>query len=256
MTEKDNQDGKDSQINIKYFEEPAFLTAFITASLYFVGYGYYTAYFSRFSVPLKFINIGIIDYMTLGFLPVVLLSIFIVIFFGVWSHVPKNFFEAFLGNLLPIILILITCGEAILINDDIYMKYFFLGVALILVLFLIYISCQKESMAYFVHESGFILKIGLMLIIIGGLFSLSAFLGDHNANNFIHGKDDRLEIQLSLKDKMNTQLHDKTFILIMLQDNKYYISEINKNVSEYPILYIIPTDEVEMATVHTRIKNT
>ncbi len=84
----------------------------------------------------------------------------------------------------------------------------------------------------------------------------AAFLGDMEARDLIKGKVDRQEIQVVLKDKMNTQLQDKTFIFVMLQDNKYYILDKNETALQYPKLYIVPIDEVEMATVDTVTSST
>lgn len=239
----------DSPHILNYFAEPASIIAFITACLYFVGFGYYSSYLSRFSIPMRFINIDTIEYVRVGFSPIIFLGVFIAMFFMTWSNAPKNRLEAFSGNLLMFIFLFIY------IVTDPNRKFIDNVILLVLILFLIFLSYHKYSMAYFFYKKGFAFKIGLIFIILLGLFNISVFWGDITANELIHGQRDRLEIQLFLKDKMNIELQNKNFILVMLHDNKYYISEINETASEYPKLYIIPTDEVEMAEVYTVIKH-
>lgn len=265
MIDKDNKinaDGSHNTINyhvedrsssnmIHYIAEPALFITLITSCLYFVGNLYYLSFFSRLSIQTRFINIRTADYMTVAFLPIVLLGIFIAISYSVGSHVPKNRLEAFLGNLV----FMVTMGFNILlmrklINNNLFISIFTFLI-LLWILVIIYLSYKKWSFSHSYHSGNFYLKFCIIFIILSGILNLAMFLGDTQATNLIQGNVDRLEIQLFLKDKMNTQLQDKTFIFIMLQDNKYYIIDKNQTSSKYSKLYIIPTDEVEMATVYT-----
>ena len=77
MSNKQNESGLK---NKKYLEkltnnffESAFFIATITSSLYFFGYTYYNSFFSRLSIPLKFLNISAADYIITGLQPILLL---------------------------------------------------------------------------------------------------------------------------------------------------------------------------------------
>jgi hypothetical protein len=74
------------------------------------------------------------------------------------------------------------------------------------------------------------------------------------ADNLIQGKGGHLDIQLFMKDKTDTQFQNKTFTFVMQLENRYYVLEKNETVPAHPKLYIIPIDQVAMATVH-RVSN-
>lgn len=93
-----------------YLSKSAVFIAIVTASLYFIGYGFYKQFFERLTVPDRFLNIQMIDFMTASLGPILLMVAFFMIVGVIWTHAPRNRKEAFIGNLLifiPFAIILI-----------------------------------------------------------------------------------------------------------------------------------------------------
>ncbi|MCZ7403175.1 MAG: hypothetical protein O8C61_13210 [Candidatus Methanoperedens sp.] len=238
----------------KYLGESAIFLAIVTACLYISGYSFYASYFYRLSVPLKFLNLQIIDYMSVSFLPISFLIILLLIFFGLWSHEPKNRLEALGGNLFLFVAAILTIYEGkSIINDE---TFLFIYIILIIVCILIFVimSYMKISFAYNLFKSPLSFKLSFLIFCLSLLIILSSILGDSAAENLIQVKGDQLEIQFFLKDNTDTQFQNKTFKFVMQLEDRYYVLEKNDTVHDYPKLYIIPTDQVAMATVH-RVNN-
>jgi len=101
MTDTENQDSlKNFPNKINYIIELPLFIIFITALLYFTGIGYYSSYFTKLSIPTRFINIEQTNYFVMGFFPILILSPFIAIFFKFWSQKPRNRMDALYCNQL------------------------------------------------------------------------------------------------------------------------------------------------------------
>lgn len=246
----DQVDPDKESFNLKKFlGESAVFIAIVTAILYFVGSGYYESFFNRLSIPLKFINIQMIDYMITGIIPILLLGLFVAHFFHVWSREPRNRWEAFEGNLCIIILAILLLVSTILYKNHMFILPTRI-IAVSSILMFIYKIYKNESEAYEIYQSSWFTKLTYLIALILALYIIAGFIGNHDAENLIQGQDNTLEVQLSLKDKADTQFQNKTFIFVMQLDNSYYIIEKNETIPEYPKLYIIPTDQVAVATIH------
>ena len=233
-----------------YFE-PAFFIAAITSSLYFFGYTYYNSFFSRLSIPLKFLNVSTDNYIIIGLQPILLLFGFFFAFFIVWSKPPKTLLRSFLGNSLLYIFIII----GICYHWE-FKNYLSIGMYLIFLILTIRITIQKRSFAYDFYKGDWNLRFIVILVVLFGILMFADFNGNNDAENLIKGSGkDSLEIQLMLKDNNNIQFQNKTLILIMLQNNNYYIVEKNETAPKNPKLYIIPSDQVDMAILSKINKN-
>lgn len=234
-----------------YFGESAFIIAAITASLYFVGYGYYRGFFNELSLPLGFSNIQTTEYITASFKAIAGLSLLIILFFIVWSKEPKNRLEAFFCNLPMIICVIILGFDSEFKN--IGTRYLLQGLVGVLIVMIIFISYKSISIVNTFYKTEFKMKIIMLLSIIALLYIVSYDFGTLDARKLIEGKD-TLRIQISLKDKTSTQIQNKELIPVMLYDNKYYVLEKNNTSQEYNRLHIIQSDEIEIATLY-RAKN-
>ncbi|MCK5644111.1 MAG: hypothetical protein KAJ19_25150 [Gammaproteobacteria bacterium] len=233
-----------------YFES-AFFIATITSSLYYFGYTYYNYFFSRLSIPLKFLNVSVEDYIIIGLQPILLLFGFFFASFIVWSKPPKNILRSFIGNSLLFIFIII----GIYVNW-VSKNYLSIGMYIIFLILTIQMTIQKRSFAYDFYKGDWNLRFLVIIIVLFGILMFANFSGNSDAEELIKGSSkNSLEIQLMLKDNNNTQFQNETLILIMLQNNNYYIMEKDETAPKNPKLYIIPSNQVEMAIISKVNKN-
>lgn len=239
------------------FESTLFI-AIISAVSYFVGYGYYFSYFSRLSIPLSSMNIQPIEYMTMSYLPIIVLSLIFGLSFEYWQIAPRNLKEALIGNCYFIVVFAIVIIAYWLDNENNFLlSSFFVLVLLLSIIYMIFISIRKVSFGYFVfNKASFSLKFLFIILTIGVLFIGASILGNYTAEKLIFEKGQTIEVQLYSKDKSNTNFQDKTFIFVSTRENNYYVLEKNATFPKYPKLYIISKDQIEMATlqvVNTKI---
>jgi len=124
-----------------------------------------------------------------------------------------------------------------------YFLLFFVG-------FFILATLLKSSIGYSMYNRGLFTRFSAVFMILFGLFFLSTLLGFNAAEDLIQEKGKLFEIQLSMKDKMENQLQNKTFIFVMQYNNNYYVMEKNQTTFKTPIIYIIPIEQIEYAKVY------
>lgn len=254
---KDEMTKNHDYLNVLF--DSAFLVVIVTSCLYLFGYGYYKSFFDGLSIPTKFLEISPVHYFIKSFDVIIIFSIVFTIALLLYSfniylsskiNIPKLIFYFLLILSLSISLLIIP-----LLSFD--MRLNILAMIVLAVPFLIsinkfhfgdtYAKLLKELKNIIEAENinKFIYSVILLLFV---LFYSSTF-GFNDAANFTHGNSpDALEIQLNLKDKNDTELQNKTLLLVMMHQNKYYIVEKNINGSDSN-LYIIPVDQVERATI-------
>ncbi len=145
----------DSHNRFNTLYESTFFIAIITASLYFVGYGFYSSYFSKLSIPLEFLNIEKTNYLIMGFMPVIIFGFFIAIFLKFWSKEPKNRWEALYCNQLYIIICLIIIISYNLDFKDSKFINLFTCIFIVVIIFFILATNSKFSISYNFYKGGF-----------------------------------------------------------------------------------------------------
>lgn len=239
--------------------DSAFLVVIVTSCLYLFGYGYYKSFFDGLSIPTKFLEISPAHYFIKSFDVIIIFSIVLTVGLFVYSlytylstkiNIPKLIFYLLLLLSVSISLLFIP-----LLSFD--MRLNILAMIALGVPFLISINIFHfgDTYAKLLREFDNILKAEktnkfiYSVVLLSFVLFYSSTFGFNDAANFTHGNSpDALEIQLNLKDKNDTELQNKTLLLVMMHQNKYYIVEKNINVSESN-LYIIPVDQVERATI-------
>lgn len=230
----------------KSLYKPALIVIYITALLYLAGYSYYQSFFLRLSIPFLLLTIQPIDYITAFFFPILILGICIAYFFSVWSHFPRSFLEALQGNVVIIYLFLFYSIAFLNLEISNEIKTPFILFCIIAILYIIYLSYKKISMAYLCFKKNYMILFLFGVIIF--IYNLGLFFGLSDAENLIHGNNPNI-LEISLKDKTNNQFLNKILVLVMLHDNAYYVIERNATSSNYHKLYIVPIEQVEMVTV-------
>ncbi len=91
--------------------------------------------------------------------------------------------------------------------------------------------------------------IGISLLMF--FYYYPSIQGSSDARNLIEGKTGSYHATLELKDN-NIRLDNKSLILVMCNENKYYLVEKNSSATKHVKSYIIPDSEVKMATLSIR----
>lgn len=242
--QKKSESNNDSYGAINIIDS-ATLIAIATSCLYFFGYAYYMSYFFKLSIPMRFINIPLQEYFIFG--SVVIFAVFFVIvaFFWAWTQPPSYKIILYFSNMLFFTQISILHYE--LFSDISKIVMWSLIIASFLGIFIFTIKI-KESILYNMYNHSVISKIASILILFFIIFTVACFIGEYSAKEAIQGKHSKTqEIQLILNDDINSQMQNKSLILIMVSDSNYYIIEKNKSLTEYPTSYIIPNNQIKMS---------
>ncbi len=254
---KENSVSKVSQFSpntLSRFIEFTSVLTLITASLYFIGYGYYDSFFGRLSLPHMGLNLPTIFYFQ-EMWRVWLLGIIIISSSFLWAKEPPiTTVQVIFGNLT---LIIIAIGGILWYLPMVFDKNnSYIGtygvVSFVFVLFFLTVHASKHhwSLAHFFYSSGLIIRIILTGGFIFFMFWIAGIMGSFDATRLAAGDlPNSQEITLELKEP-NNDLQNRSFILVLHYDDKYYLVEKSIPIPEYPLLYIIPDDQVKMAKVH------
>lgn len=90
-----------------------------------------------------------------------------------------------------------------------------------------------------------------ILVVILYNFMVAGIVGNYMANKVIYGAD-RYEVELELKDTI-INLGEKELILIMQNNEYYYLLERSEANPGSSISYLVPKDQVKIATFQKRI---
>lgn len=238
----------------RYLESSLIITL-ISTSLYFIGYGYYSSFFGRLSLPHNGLNLPISFYFQ-DIWPIWLFGIFIILisfYFG-YKKPPTNFMEAAFGNLVVIITSIIgiiwllpTAFEFNAYNSITASK----GVLTFLfIIFFCTVSAGKKhfSLAHFFYKFDSKGRLIIVMFYILFIFILASFYGNIHATLLLGGFDGQ-EASLELNEK-NNDMQSKSLMLVLHYDRNYYLVEKNISLPKYPLMYIVPDDQVKIAKVH------
>ena len=235
------------------FIEFSSVVGMITASLYFVSYGYYDSFFGSLSLPHMGLNLPSIFYFQDMWRVWLLGLIFISVSFIGVKEPPVTIAQVIIGNLVPILIALggiIWCLPKIFdINYSYIASFGFISLLFSLFFLTVDSSKKKWSLAYFFYSSGLIVRLILIAVFIFFMFWIAGIMGSFDAQRLVAGDLPGSQIiTLDLKE-LNNNIQNKSFILVLHYNNEYYMVEKNIPVPEYPLMYIIPDDQVKMAII-------
>jgi hypothetical protein len=90
----------------------------------------------------------------------------------------------------------------------------------------------------------------IILFLFIQMFLVPHLFGEMIAQQFLKGNaSNSFQATLEFKNESYLNLSNKVFLLVIYNDNKYYVTEKDINASKCPILYIISSDEIKYANI-------
>lgn len=232
--------------------DSAILIAIVSSILYFCGFTYFRSYYSTFSkhyilIPKEYHEIS--EYITVGFFSFAVLLIIIILFNIILEKTSphdkkhKCYLMDFF-NILPLFLVEIYILIGFFENN---IKIIFI-IFITLLLFLAILKFKKEKSYDLYKINKLPYYIVPLILLIASSVILSSILGTVLAEIYIEEMTEKNteEIHVFLKDKTNTQLENKSIILFKKNADEYYIIVKNETTQQYPITYIIQSNQIEM----------
>lgn len=230
--------------------EPAIFPAIITSCLYFFGYGYLSSYYGNLSISLKLIDFQLSDYLLAGLIPVLFALFFIIVSFWSWKQKPEKHITVIFSNFIFTIQFLIICLYLVPVfeNESLLITYIFIFVVVVILIILINTYFNDKSIPYELYNKNIYWEGFLILILIIFVFSVACISGNIVAEQTIQGNNSHSkDVKLILKDKnVSDEIENKSLILIVIDENKFYFIEKNETLRKYPKLYIIPSDQIKI----------
>lgn len=220
-------------------EQPAFIIALVPAIIYFITFLYYYRFCNRLSTPLS--NLFQVFYLN-GLLILSVIIIYSLLVYLYLVYVERH------RSRYPLILLIILLA-IILIYSIIN------SIQVIYVILILYSLLVPMLIANYLRESGQVYErfwkyfsvIAVIFCILVIIYYLPR-MGEMDAENLIKGANGSLEIKMELKDPASF-LENKTLILIMYADGKYFVTEKIESINEKSKLYIIPDSQVKTAII-------
>ena len=237
--------------------EPAFLSAIITSCLYFFGYGYLSSYYGNLSISLKLIDFQLSDYLLAGLIPTFIVLGIIIVSILSWKGKPqKNTSKKFkpfniISNCVFILQFMLIYSFLVSVFE--IWSHFILFVFILFGILMLFKLKNRgpedkyKSIPYELYNEEIYYKGLLIVILIITAFSVAYISGNIVAEDTIQGKNSHSkDVKLILKDKnVSDEIENKSLILIVIDDNKFYFIEKNETLRKYPKLYIIPGDQIK-----------
>lgn len=240
------EESKNKKISL-IFLQSALIIPCITVFLYLLGWFYYQSFFNRLSLHHSFINFPITEYLIKSFPPAIITIIFGYISFKDISKPPKTFLKALRGNLFAIYLF----GIGILPFFSYHPSNILISMILIIFVFmelnLIIIGpLRHRSIGYFWYKRKNDERIFIILMTILIIIGFSIAIGHYSGTELIKGNFSN-EIYFIYKDE-SYEITKKPLILVLYNNGKYFVVEKDEKAPDKPNLYIIPDEQVKMAT--------
>ncbi len=241
--------------NIASFNEGSFnlldsaiILALFTALLYYVNWCFTQSYFARLGIN----SISIpLDSSFSNSMPaiVVIVGIIVLFYFTLTfrksEEVNRSRFFVAISNIFLLIVSVLSFGLAI-VKFQVIIQ-FFAGI-LFLSLFLVLIYC-KEGMPS-IWGNNLKGKLFVILVLIAAVTYSASLIGIIQATRTIQGEfEGSTIIDFNLSNPNLTELNGQELILIAHDDEKYYVTPLETNLSQTPTIYIVPDSEVELATM-------
>jgi len=252
---KENSDSGDSPwapSTLSRYVGPTLILALVTAFFYFVGRGYYWAFFRRLSLSSIDLNFPITSYFMVAIPPCLMIFVLSIISFHGAKKRPTTFFQALRGNLVFIALFVFAIIFLLRIWENWFYTVVIVQGLICVVGFVLYSIRHRSTANLFYRHLWPYSWLWRIVWSIGGMLCLSlfaAFMGDTDATKLIEGTlASSSEITLELK-STNINLQSKSLILVYHHNGNYYVVEKSKPAPKRPRVYIIPDSQVKMATL-------
>jgi hypothetical protein len=214
---------------------------------YLIGYFYVLGFFGRLGIPQSILDLQFSSYLTQGSLAIII-SFGICFIFIFFNDFPiKNRITCSLANTPLLIGTIVFFAAYRLLPPTSQTE--FIGIFLIILgltfVILYIITIYKEFYFFKFQNWNFMKKIVVLLFILVLLAFLSFIYGYSFGTNQIEGGKTAAFIQIyTFNNTMN--LNGKDMIYITHQNNKYFVTNLEKPAPLYPIIYVIEDSQVEI----------
>ncbi len=227
----------------KYFDA-ALLIAYITASGYLVGYAYFDSFFGRLSFPQHTINLSPIEYMYMAFsifwliAPAIILTV-------LYTKKPVSFETAFAGNFPVFVTVSLVAMTAF--QNRAWVLFMEM---IILALGTLIISWKRFSLAYYLSKSSVRVIVSVLFVFTILMMYASSYFGFVHATNLIEGTMHRATVTELIGQNGHPILSsDNIFIVILIDNQNYYLIKRESPAPLYPELIVVPRSEVKAARI-------
>lgn len=223
--------------------------AVVTAILYFIGYSYYAGYFSRLSVPAPYSNLDTSDCVIrafTNFVPTLYVLFFLVTSPSLRIRRPVSRRQALYSNLT------ILVGCFLLLTYSLSLEFFnwFIGIYLASALAVTMAAALvKASLVGIIDASygGVAGRIYYAVLLVWFASVYFGAQGEHDAKRLMEGTLERSStVTLTMRDP-RSGFNGRTFALITIRDDHYYVVEQASSAPERPAVFAIPSAEVVAA---------
>jgi len=252
MAPKDHENApaeRNSSPIVKSIVDPATIVTAIIVSVFFLGWSYTHAYYSRLGMDHTWLDFSTTFYFTQSYYAVGILFVGVLVSFSGKS--PDTRFEALvLNSVLPLIAILFL----VMGREDIgaVLSYISLFGAIALLVVAAVLTWKRKTIGlHFIHGLPLMLRVGVIVASVLLISLLASATGNYHAVKRIQGDLlQTFEVTFVWKDSPPlAELADKELILILYRDNKYYVTPRQKPAPQQPPVYVVSSDQIKLAVL-------
>jgi len=245
--------------------EPNTILTILSVICLFEFYVYINSFYNRLAIPITGFDVPISFYVKI-ILFVVVIGLYLNIYWDVdaQAYIRRSKRQKVFNTILWILAI--VASYSLYKYLELYKMYpisdfTFFPVFMLIALMFLADMCEftknrtlRSYIEMFIRHKRDSNDLRIILIflvtIVYFLSSFMAFMGEKEAERFIEGRSsDSLEISLEFNSGYKGQFENKTLLLVMYQNNAYYVIEKNEPAPRDPKSYIIPASQVEIAII-------
>lgn len=213
----------------------------VTGTSYAIGYSYYQGFLRTLSIPRRFTELSTTLYIIESYRAIGIFVFYVGIAIAIAATFSHNKMTPRHTNIFFAIPLVMMIFQEIR-----------LGFSLFTVLFTLYclvlVVCSPLSVYTYMTTADIPIRLMFGLSFLALLIIYSTEQGEQDAIEIIEGRAGARAVRLELTtDPLG--LNGREFILPMMHDDTYYLVERQRPASENPIVYIVPENQVKVATV-------
>ncbi|HVE55998.1 MAG TPA: hypothetical protein VNB22_04165 [Pyrinomonadaceae bacterium] len=238
------------------FIEPASILTLMIGAIYYIGSSYFDSYFNRLGINHLSVELPTAVYLKHGYLATLLL-------WGVGAalYASHSQYKNKSGKQFKWLVIfafnLILPTVFLAVAYDSFVRYFgfsvFLIFTLLVLIAVIFLTYQKKPITG-IFNAHPIMRTFVLILLAFAFLTFTAFTFGRIAGTRTIEGNHNLEpafIKFQWKETPLTELEGKRLILILHNDDKYFVVEHQNPAPENPRVYIVPDDVVKLAEIST-----
>jgi hypothetical protein len=241
-----NDSDKSWQTSGKYLE-PALIITFLTVSTYFMGWLRAESYFGRLGISSSFIEFPTAYYVKESF-PALAMGLASCVILFPLALITKNIrLRTFIENSALLVTAAIIMYSDLKGDTGIPNRMAILSFVVFSSLY-VFTSVRKWSVIREFIAYGLLARLSLIVSFVVALAIFSSALGHYQAERLLDGSLKNITwIQIKTSKPVPEVDNEYPLLLILHNENKYYVTKRVDPIPKFPIVYIIPDDQVEFA---------